>query len=48
MNTSHTQRGAIRKACYAAAKGMLSLALAMTMVPASAFAATDSWGGVQR
>ena len=48
MFTSHTERGIIGRVARAAATTMLSLALAVTMVPANALAATDSRGGVQR
>ncbi len=48
MNTIHRAHSAIRKVAHAASMGALSLALAMTMVPAQALAATDLRGGVHR
>ncbi len=48
MNSIASARRAIKRVAHACAAGALSLALATTMVPASALAATDLRGGVHR
>ena len=48
MNSFASARRATGRIARTAATAALSLALAVTMVPANAFAAPESWGGVQR